>query len=164
MTKYAGNCSQTLVTFTAEILNGKLHFVQWNLLFICFLAFLEHFFCSIILPLAWADLGPLQYRRWRSSWLKSRVESYYYCSKEFHLMYGRGPSSASEKHRQIKTETVSPFSSVWVPLILFCFIILRQLFTFSMLLSWLYFHKKSLVSIWRVPLTGEKLLASKALR
>ena len=113
----------------------------------------------LILTLAWADLGPLQYLKWRSSWLKSRVEIYYYCSKEFHLMYGRGPSSASEKHRQIKIETVSPFSSVWVPLILFCFIILWQLFKFSMLLSWLYFHKKKFSLNLTSPLNWWKIVS-----
>ena len=36
----------------------------------------------------------------------------------FHLICGKGPRSASEKHRQIALETASPFSSVWVSLIL----------------------------------------------
>ena len=43
--------------------------------------------------------------------------SFYYCYKEFHLIYCRCPRSTSKKHRQIKMETISSFSSVWVSLI-----------------------------------------------
>ena len=114
-------------------------------------------FVLLFLSLGQVDLEPLHHLRWSSLWRSSTTGSYNYCYKEFHLIYGRGARSTSDKHRENKKETLLSFSSLWFSQIIFCSIM------FWLILTWFYkvvvltnifmknvYLQRDFVSTWRV--------------